>query len=203
MAYSVCICEDHLIIIDGVRRILSQTQQYELTSYCSNIGTLMQLLEEDVPDLLILDLNLPDYNGLDILPDLKLLYPDMRILVLTMHGDPNVIQRVYAAGANGLLLKDFGEHEIVAAMDIILTKGVYENPLLNQQEAQSTRALFLTPREKEIVTLTANGLSCSDIAGKLHLSPHTVNTHRRNIYKKLDLKDMRELVTFAYQNDLV
>ncbi|MCH8494436.1 MAG: response regulator transcription factor [Balneolales bacterium] len=204
MSYRICICEDHLIIIDGVRRILSQTQNYKLTSNCNSIGTLMQMLQNDVPDILILDLNLPDQSGLDVLPDLKATYPAMKVMVLTMHSEPTVMHRVYAAGANGLLLKDFGEKEMIDALDEMVMYGIYRNPKLGEisQDIKSSKALFLTPREKEIVKLTANGFSSSDIAKDLFLSPHTVNTHRRNIYKKLDLKDMRELVNFAHQNEL-
>ena len=204
MSYRICICEDHLIIIDGVRRILSQTQNYQLTSNCNSIAALMQMLQNDVPDILILDLNLPDQSGLDVLPDLKATYPSMKVMVLTMHSEPTVLHRVYAAGANGLLLKDFGEQEMIDALDDIVTYGIYRNPKLGDvsQDIKTSKALFLTPREKEIVRLTANGFSSSDIARDLFLSPHTVNTHRRNIYKKLDLKDMRELVNFAHHNEL-
>lgn len=164
----------------------------------------MQMLQNDVPDILILDLNLPDQSGLDVLPDLKATYPSMKVMVLTMHSEPTVLHRVYAAGANGLLLKDFGEQEMIDALDDIVTYGIYRNPKLGDvsQDIKTSKALFLTPREKEIVRLTANGFSSSDIARDLFLSPHTVNTHRRNIYKKLDLKDMRELVNFAHHNEL-
>lgn len=205
MASSVYICEDHQIVIDGVLRILSNSRKYQPVTSFKSAASLLDALENMAPDILLLDLNLPDRNGIDILPDITSRYPETGILVLTMHRDPVLIQKVRQMGVDGYLLKDFGEKELLEAMDCIArNKTYFKNlPYLQSDGNQDSTSLFLTEREKEVIRLTVSGKSSAEIATELFLSPNTVNTHRRNIYKKLNLANIKELVSYAHSNRLV
>lgn len=201
---SVFICEDHQIVIDGINYILSTSGQYDPIDSFKTATDFLQALETKVPDIIILDLNLPDQNGLDFLPDIRESHPETSILILTMHKDPALENRVRQMGANGYLLKDFGEDELLYALNVILGGGYYTNPEMENGRSRksSTKALFLTKREKQIITLTTEGRSSAEIGDELFLSPHTVNTHRRNIYSKLGVSNIKELIKFAYSNGL-
>ncbi len=201
---SVFICEDHQIVIDGIVHILEQSGQYEPVLAFKTASTFLHALESESPDIIILDLNLPDRNSLNFIADIRRDHPDVCILILTMHNDPLLAEKVREEGANGYLLKDFGEKELLYALNVVFSGGYYTNPEIEQRhiENSSTKALFLTKREKEVIAFTAQGKSSSEIAEHLFLSPHTVNTHRRNIYKKLGISNVKELITFAYANGL-
>lgn len=204
MAYSVFICEDHQIVIDGIIHILEQSGQYNPVRSFKTASDFLAGLESYSPDLIILDLNLPDRNSIELIADIRRDHPEVSILILTMHNDPLLAEKSKEEGANGFMLKDFGESEFLYALNIVLSGGYYNNPEIDQRcaEYSSTKALFLTKREKEVIALTAKGESSSEIAEKLHLSRHTVNTHRRNIYKKLGVSNMKELIKFAYANGI-
>ena len=204
MTLSVFICEDHQIVIDGVTRILSNSGAYTPIHAFKSGDDLLEALGKQVPDILILDLNLPDRNGIELLPEIKSAYPGLSVLILTMHNDALIARKVKDLGADGYLLKDFGEKELLLALKTITSGLYYASPVLNDvaQVESDTRAFFLTTREKEIISLTALGKSSSEIGEAIHISPHTVNTHRRNIYKKLGISNMKELVTFAHAHHL-
>lgn len=204
MPYSVYVCEDHQIVVDGVRKILEDSGHYSPIKSFPTAELLMYSLHKRQPDFLILDLSLPGKSGLDVLPEIRKKYPDIRILVLTMHHDPAVIDRIEFSGAQGILFKDFGEADLLDALHEIATKGAYKNPDVAHLKTDhiSSAVLFLTEREKELVRLVARGMHTSEIATALHVSPHTVNTHRKNIYKKLHIRSIQELINFAHSNGL-
>lgn len=201
---SVFICEDHQIVIDGIIHILEISGQYEPIRAFKTAADLLKALQTKVPDVIILDLNLPDQNSIDFIADIRREHPTVHILILTMHSDPLLAEKVRQEGANGYLLKDFGEKELLYALNLIMSGEYYTNPEINQKQTEesTTKALFLTKREKEVIALTTKGKSSSEIAEDLHLSPHTINTHRRNIYKKLGVSNIKELIKFSYANGL-
>jgi len=206
MTRVVYLCEDHEIVIDGVTRILLSDARYDQIVSFKNAADLSGALQHRLPDILILDLNLPDTSGVELMPDLRRRYTHLPVLVLTMHKDQLLAAKLLRAGANGYLSKDFGEDELLAAMEKVVSGANYENPDFGEPILSSgnghDKTYFLSRREKEIVQLTVDGLSSNDIAAKLFVSPHTVNTHRRNIYKKLGLQNVKELITFAHTHDI-
>ncbi len=201
---SIFICEDHQIVTDGIVHILEKSGQYEPIRSFKNAFSFLHALESDSPDLIILDLNLPDRNSIEFIADIRRDNPKVGILILTMHNDPLLAEKVRQEGANGYLLKDFGEDELLYALNVVLDGGYYTNPEIEQRHSENslTKAFFLTKREKEVIAYTAQGKSSSEIAEELFLSPHTVNTHRRNIYKKLGISNIKELISFAYNHGL-
>jgi len=201
---SVFICEDHQIVIDGIVHILNKSGQYGPVSSYKTVGALLEALESNSPDFLILDLNLPDQNSLSYIAKVRKDHPELGVLVLTMHNDPLLADKVLREGADGFLLKDFGEEELLYALNVVNMGDKYINPKIKRvrPNAFNSSPLFLTKREKQIIRETAQGRSSVEIASNLYISPHTVNTHRRNIYKKLNISNIRELITFAYKNGL-
>ncbi len=201
---AVFICEDHQIVVDGIKSILSGTDKYLPVISFQTGEELQAELEKNVPDLLILDLNLPGITGIDLLADIRKQHPDLPVLILTMHSDPYLVKKVIELGANGYILKDFGEDELINALEVVISGGFYQSPEVERlaEKNNDIHTLHLTDREKEIIRFSANGMSSNEMAEKLFLSPHTVNTHRRNIYKKLGINNIKELIKFAYNEGL-
>jgi len=201
---AVFICEDHQIVVDGIKSILSGTDKYLPVISFQTGEELQAELEKNVPDLLILDLNLPGITGIDLLADIRKQHPDLPVLILTMHSDPYLVKKVIELGANGYILKDFGEDELINALEVVISGGFYQSPEVERlaEKNNDIHTLHLTEREKEIIRFSANGMSSNEMAEKLFLSPHTVNTHRRNIYKKLGINNIKELIKFAYNEGL-
>ena len=202
---AVFICEDHQIVVDGLKSILAGTDKFSPITSFQTGEDLQKALEKSVPDLLILDLNLPGISGIDLLAEIRKKYENLPVLILTMHSDPYLVKKVIDLGANGYLLKDFGEDDLINALEVVLTDGFYQSPSVKilAEKNSELHTLHLTEREKEIIIFSANGMSSNEMADKLYLSPHTINTHRRNIYKKLGINNIKELIKFAYDEGLV
>lgn len=198
------ICEDHQIVVDGLKSILAGIDKFSPITSFQTGEDLRKALDKSVPELLILDLNLPGISGIDLLAEIRKKHENLPVLILTMHSDPYLVKKVIDLGANGYLLKDFGEEDLINALEVALTGGFYQSPSVEKlaEKNNELHTLHLTKREKEIIKFSANGMSSNEMADKLFLSPHTINTHRRNIYKKLGINNIKELIKFAYDEGL-
>ncbi|MFU8813418.1 MAG: response regulator transcription factor [Balneolaceae bacterium] len=200
----VFVCEDQLLAAEGISHILQQDVKAATVEVFRNHEQLFQALKVKRPDVLILDVNLPEKNGIEILKQVRNSDTSIPVLMVTMHNDWQTAEQAKEFGANGFLLKDFSIFEFKEAFSAVQNGHYYEsNRVKKKPPSSDAENQSLTTREIEIVRMIASCQSSNEIAEELSVSPHTVNTHRRNIYKKMGLSNMKELIRFAYDQDLV
>lgn len=206
----IFICEDHTIVLDGLKLLLNQYPQFLITGNANSGTDLLNGLKKESPDILILDLNLPDIDGLTLLKKIRAINYDILIIILTMYNDEYLIEQCKNLGANGYLLKNVGNDEFLHVLAHVSKDDFYISDSLKSNSEkkklfndQFINKMKLTDREIEILKLLAKGSSSADIASVLHLSSHTVNTHRKNILRKLDMNSTVELVRFVHDNNLL
>jgi DNA-binding NarL/FixJ family response regulator len=204
----IMILDDHPLVCKGLEDLLTMASEMEVFAVSNNASEALQKLEKSQPDLLLLDLSLPGTGGLDFLKDLRIRYPDIPVLVLSMHEENIYAERVLHAGARGYIMKQEPGEKVIEAIRTILSGGVYASQnLLSRilgQLASSGRSgagriglEALGDRELQVYSLIGEGLSTKEIATKLHLSAKTVQTHREHIKEKLGLKNASELTHSA------
>jgi len=162
---------------------------------------LLDFLKKSPPDLVILDISMPNLRGLEAIKEIKSSYPQVKILVLTMHKKKEFIRQALTGGADGFLLKEDAGGELIQAVQAIRKGGKYFSPLLATLMAslvlEGDQAEILTIREREVLKLLAEGKRSEEIATLLHISPHTVRRHRYNIMEKLDINNLADLLKYA------
>jgi len=208
---SILLADDHVMFRRGVRRILQGIDQVEVVGEAGDGFELLELLKKTDPDLVILDISMPNLRGLEATREIKVINPKVKVLILTMHKDREYLYHAFAAGAEGYLLKEDAESELLAAIAILRQGRTYISPLLSPQlagllteRAQPAGQSWvsgepLTVREREIIKLIAEGKSSKEIGGLLFISSRTVQHHRANIMRKLDVKKTADLVKYAIQ----
>lgn len=206
----IIICEDHSIVYTGLKLLLEQSTRYSLVGYAANGAELLTVLKQESPDILILDLNLPDVDGLTLLKNIREFNTSMCIVILTMYHDEFLVERAKQEGANAYLLKNAGNEEFLLALDTLNIKTFYVAKQLEQ--ALTRKKLFkddfaqkmkLTRREVEIIRLLAMGNTSHQTSVELSISSHTVDTHRKNIFRKLEINNIADLVRFAHDNKII
>lgn len=206
----VFIVDDHEIIREGLKKILKEETDLLVVGEAQNGAELIEKIPPIDCDIVLLDMNMPGRNGLDLLGDLKKLKPNIRILVLSIHPEDKFALRTLKAGASGYLCKDTALEELVIAIRKIYTKGRYMSTTLAEQLAfdiipdkEQLAHELLSSREQEIMVMLASGKKVKDIATELSLSISTVFTYRVRIFEKLGIKNNVELTHYAIFNKLV
>ncbi|MBE2208325.1 MAG: response regulator transcription factor [Saprospiraceae bacterium] len=206
----IVIADDHQIILDGLRNIIHATGLFEVVGTVSDGRGVISLLAAQRPDLLLLDLNLPGKDGLAILKEAKARFPRIKVLILTSYHSPELAGQALDAGADGYLLKDHGKDELMDALQLVVAGVPYLSEKIRRNMAPGP-AFFqdafqqkqgLTDRETEILRLIAQSFSNREIATMLYLSEFTVQTHRRNLKRKLQAENTADLVRFAIENGI-
>lgn len=204
MATRIIIADDHLLFADGISMILNQAEQLEVIASVSNGDDLLKSLIVNEPDLVLLDVSMPGMNGLQAAEKVIELYPSVRILMVTMNDEADIIKDLMQAGVNGIILKNTGKAEFILAIDEVMKGNGYFSQRITQQLARDYRSAKkeewqLTKREKEVLHLIYEGLSTSEIAQKLFISSYTVETHRKNLFIKSGLNKSSQLVKKAQE----
>jgi DNA-binding NarL/FixJ family response regulator len=206
----VVLADDHTLVRAGVRKILEAEPGVTVVAEVADGDSALRALAGEV-DVLVLDLTMPGRDGFDVLQRAKATRPELKVLVLTMHADPEYVARAVQAGADGYLLKDSAVDDLVAGIDAVTTGRAYYSPAVQRTlsemargRAGAPRALdVLTEREREVLRLVAEGLTTKEIAGRLDISVRTVESHRANLMRKLDLRSVARLTQFAIREGLV
>jgi DNA-binding NarL/FixJ family response regulator len=210
----ILIADDHELIRQGLRKVLEEHPGWTICGEATTGREAVAKARELRPDVVVLDVGMPELNGLEATRQIRRALPNTEVLILTMHDSERLAREALAAGARGFLLKtDLGDTVVTAVEHLrqhkpFFTSKVAELVLegyLNPGPVESAQAggERLTPREREIVQFLAEGKSNKEVAGALGISVHTVETHRSNIMRKLDLRSMSELVRYAIREHII
>ncbi len=213
MSINVMIADDHAIVRSGLRSILEAEKDLKLTGEATGGYEAIELVDQAPPEILLLDISMPDLDGISVTRNLITRYPDLKILILTIHEDRALIQEAIKSGASGYILKKAAEADLIAAIHTILKGDTYVDPVLirdlivdqSEKESHSSKPLDnpLTPRETEVLKLIVNGYTNRQIGEELTISVRTVDGHRANLSGKLGLKNRVELVRYAREQGLI
>jgi DNA-binding NarL/FixJ family response regulator len=216
--YLIVLADDHMMFRQGVRRILEEIPAFKVTGEVKDGLELLRLLNTAPPHLVILDISMPNLRGIEATREIKKSHPDMKVLILTMHKDKEYLYHALGAGADGYILKEDADDELVAAIESIRKGNVYISSLLSSQVSQlivqSSRSTSptaedlsrtepLSNREREVLKLIAEAKSSKEIADLLCISIRTVQHHRSNIMKKLNIRKSTDLVKYAIRKGYV
>jgi DNA-binding NarL/FixJ family response regulator len=210
----IVIAEDHRILREGLRALICSNPDFDIVGEAEDGRDAIRCVEKLVPDLILLDLSMPRMNGMEAIKEIKKQYPETRILVLTVHRTEEYILATLRAGANGYVLKDATHAELMMAIKSVLTGKTYLSPGVSEKVIEgylegrktlrsSTPWDTLTQREREVLKLIAEGYKNKEIADYLYISVKTVEKHRANLMKKLDLHNTSSLTAFAIEKGLV
>lgn len=213
MTYRIVLADDHVMLRQGLRRILEESQSLEIVGETGSGLELLKLVKELIPDMIILDISMPELRGIEAIHEIKSSHPRIKVLILTMHKDKDYLHQAISAGAEGYLLKEDADKELFSAIDTIRQGRTYISHFLFEEQTQDwiqavrgKRNLStepLTAREREVLKLTAEGKSSKDIGDLLFISVRTVERHRANIMDKLNLKKTADLIKYAIQKGYV
>jgi two-component system response regulator NreC len=208
----VVIADDHAIVRAGLRALIHDEIGLELIGEAAGGYEAIELVERNQPEILVLDISMPDLDGISVTRKLKQNFPNLNILILTLHEDEAMLKEAIKAGASGYILKRAAESELISAIQVILRGDMYVDPsmlrsLLGEpipaSPQHSIRAETLTPRETEILKLIVDGFTNRQIGEHLNISIRTVEGHRANISDKLGLHSRLELVRYARQHGMI
>ena len=193
--------DDHQIVRSGVRRVLEATGRFEIAAEASGVREALDRARAVRPEVVVLDLNLKDGSGLDAIAELRA--QGARVVVLSMQDEAAYARKAFELGAQGYVIKDAADAELVDAIDVVLDDRIYVHPILAARLVMREPEDDLTERERQILRLIALGYTNQEIAGQLFLSVRTIEAHRRHILDKLRLTTRADLVRYALEQRIV
>lgn len=214
MTIRVLLADDHAVLRTGLRLLLTGQNEFEVVAEASTGSEALSLAEKLQPDLILLDLSMPGLGGMDVLPTMRKMVPSAKILILTMHDDPQYLRQALKYGASGYVLKKAADVELTSAIRAVLRGEMYVHPsmtrvlledILPEAKSSSTDLTWasLSEREQEVLKMVALGHTSAEVANQLSLSAKTVETYRARGMEKLGLRTRAALVKFALQEGLI
>lgn len=211
MRIKVMIADDHSLIREGIKQLLEFDGCIEVVSEAANGKECLERLENSGPDVLLLDINMPGMNGLEVLEEIKKRAYDIKVLILTVHNEVEYLLKAVDIGVDGYILKDSESAELKRAIQAVLSGENYIQasliPALNNRLANrdidKDKIDSLTSRELEVLIQVANGMFNKEIAINLNISERTVKNHVSNIFKKIDVSDRTQAAVFAIKNNII
>ncbi|WP_298882493.1 response regulator transcription factor [uncultured Polaribacter sp.] len=216
MSVKIVIADDHPLIAEGIKNVIETNKKFNVVKIVSNGKEAISYVENNLVDLLLLDIDMPIINGIECAEKLITQDKDIKIAILSMHEDPFIVKKVMNLGVKSYMLKTISNNELLFAIEKIIAGENYFNADITKAILEKKESLFvsskfdqksplldeLTKREKEIIKNISLGLTSQEIADKLFISFKTVDTHRTNIMRKLDVHNVVSLVRFAIKNGL-
>jgi len=208
----VLIADDHAIVRTGLRALLQAEATLDLVGEATGGYEALQLVEDLMPDILVLDISMPDLDGISVTRQLQSQHPDLKVLILTLHEDKALLREAIKSGASGYILKRAAEAELISAIQIVMRGDMYVEPsmlrdLIDDQPRpmnQTHDSLEpLTPREVDVLKLIVQGYTNRQIGEELSISVRTVEGHRANLSDKLGIRSRVELVRYAREQGLL
>jgi len=206
------IVDDHKVFSDGIISILNEVDDINVINSATSAKDLIDLLRKEPVDVILMDISLGTESGLDITLTVKKLYPDIKVLILSMHAEKGYIIKAIESGASGYLLKEIGADEMVKAIREVYNGGTYYSQQVssiivsqlteNRSNHNDQSVIQLTPREREVLILITKEYTNQEIANELFISIRTVDTHRRNLLEKINAKNTVGLVKYAIKYGL-
>ncbi len=201
---TVFIVDDHYMVIEGIRSLLQNEPAIEWSGHATNASSCMAFLQRHQPQVILMDISLPDVNGIDLCREVKEKYPQVMILGLSTFNQFSYIEKMMANGASGYAIKNAGKQELLNAISAVAAGKTWLSEDVSKTLRKSAdQGILLTRREKEILGLIAEGKTNTEIATELFISVNTVDTHRKNLLAKFDCKNIAMLVKRAMELELL
>lgn len=199
MTARIFIVDDHYMIIEGIRSLLQNEKEFEWMGHAMNATSCMGFLQLHKPNIILLDINLPDINGIDLCKEIKAKYPKIQIIGLSSFNQQSYINKLMESGASGYVLKNATREELIDAIETVMEGEKYlsEEAALIIKKNEGSKIPIITRREKEVLLLISEGLTNNEIATKLFISSTTVDTHRKNLLSKFEAKNTATLIKKA------
>jgi len=212
--YCLVLADDHVLFREGIKSLLQRKTYFEIVGESSDGLELLRLLDKVTPQMVILDISMPSLRWIEAIHEIKTIHPDVKILILTMHKDKELLRQAITAGAEGYLLKEDAGAELFSAIEKIRQGRTYVSPHLSDDLTEDWAKLRrgvqkppsetpLTNREKEVLRMIATGKSRKEIGDLLFISVRTVERHRANIMEKLNVKGTADLIKYALQRGYI
>lgn len=212
MPIAVLLADDHKIIREGLRALLEKEREVEVVGEAENGHRALEMAQELSPHVVVMDISMPDLNGIEATRKLVRAQPLTKVIALSVHSDKRFVSRMFKAGASGYLLKDCAFDELVSAIKQVAGGRFYVSPGVGGamvqdyvkalESSESAAYALLSPREREVLQLLAEGMPTKEIASHLHVSVKTIETHRQHIMEKLDAHSVAELTKYAIREGL-
>jgi DNA-binding NarL/FixJ family response regulator len=205
--YQIILADDHLMLRHGIKRIIEESEGLVVVGEAGDGLELLEILKKSTPDMVILDISMPKLRGLEATMEIKAMYPEVKILILTMHKNREYLMQALSARTDGYLLKEDTDTQLIAAIESIRQGKIFLSPLISKDLTSNLIDFInrsgkpyegtLSIREKEVLTLLSEGKSSKEIAELLFISPRTVEHHRASINRKLNIQNIVDLVKYA------
>lgn len=211
MSIKVMLADDHILMREGIRQLLEFDGSIEVIAEANDGDECIEVLQEMKPQILLLDINMPKKNGIEVLEEIKKRNIDVKVLILTVHNEIEYLMKAIEIGVDGYILKDSESSELKKAINLIIGGESYIQPklipALNKRlvtrDIDKDKINSLTDRELEVLIQVANGMFNKEIALNLNISERTVKNHISNIFKKIDVSDRTQAAVFAIKNNII
>ena len=206
MPIKLFIVDDHYMVIEGIRTLLQNEKDIIWVGHATNAASCMAFLQQQLPDVILMDINLSDKSGIELCKELKCMYPSVKVLGLSTFNQQSFIEKMMSNGASGYVLKNASGQELMEGINTIVQGKEYlsfDAAIALRHIDKSSSVPVITRREKEVLELIANGFTNNEIAKQLFLSCTTVDTHRKNLLAKFEAKNIASLIKHAMQLQMI